>query len=1188
MKLNDSSSYLTPSIKTSKKGVFNGVKLIASALIAMVLGTFFLGSAVAAEQSKKADALDWTQWIMCEVAPDPSKQLYQYSQSSDFWYEIRSKSTMNGNIADVETGLNWVLNLFGPGFTELNKDILGYDLNVQDDPEPDKELFNKGKKVNVFDRFGVAGMSFSSYQGEWKYILIDACNTDTDPKDPRAGLYYEGRLEPRSTWEYVSTSPDPRTIQFDRGILIHYWTSIVNVVANAIFWLTKAIVVLTIALIGLSLSDIVAMFEMDTLIGGEGGIFSSLFAGIFQPLVFLAFIATAFKLFWDGIVKRQYRAGLIGLLRSLFMFLLAFIISANPGFWMALPNNIAIVGQSVILTTLGGKLPSSGGLCNTDIGNYKLGDGKSGTIQENINLLTRASENMRSSVSCTFWQAFLFRPWVQGQFGTDWRNLWANGKIPKWSEKDKSSELGNLNDEMVGEAAVPLGDGEFINNWAIYQLSAQTNVHAPTGDDVGIKSKYTSGVANDWWRIVDATSNYDEEIKETELVVSVGSGGGGDVSVSGDYVFPIANASRSSNYGMRVHPVTGESKLHAGNDYSAPTGTPLYAVADGTVTRSSSATGGNKIELKAADGWTYRYLHLSAYTASEGQTVKAGQEIGKVGATGRVTGAHLHFETVDPGGTTIDTNERLTAMGFNPENGGGAGTAQGVGGTTTSTQPYEYGVPKNNPVTPYWDTWVGNNSFGRIWASMSSVLIALIGLSAPLVLAGMAAVYSIGTSIMMAFAPIFLLLGCWNGKGWEIFKGWAELVINTTLKRIVVGLLLALSMSFITTALGIMDDVGWIQGIIVLLLLSILLINSREKLINVFANIRFASTDLSGTAGRMSNAIKNQTTNRVKTAGKDTALMAGSVTAGAVGSKRAGGTLREGAWSGAKREIKNLTYRKQSLNYGRIAYENVKRHNDEEPEAQRIAEGKEFCDACKKELSSEEAGNGTKIFRGGRTIEGNLLCYDCYADNARENADEVELPYHYETNEKAKKQEETKKAEIDKYIFNKKSSFSNSEKGLNMAKNTYNRLNDDSYTHRNGDELYESQKVDRRQKDLIAYAGIINFDIKDHKIAVAEKAKDSEASDPRIPEVPEWLAPYIVRKDLLNIAWVEQEYEYIETMYAAAVYVWYKENVGNNLNMSWEDFFTAFKSKDASEYSKHSQEEKESTVNIDIPEEDNK
>ena len=1170
---NDSSQYLSTASSTAQKNPFTFFKFVASILATVVLGVFFASSAVSVAKVKEAEAFDWNQWIMCEVLPDPSKQLYQYSQSSDMQYQLRSKSTMNSGVADVDSGLNWILDLFGPGFEEVNEGILGYELNpaerASNVDNESTENFNKGTKVNVFDRFGVAGMGFNSYQGEWKHILIDACNVNAEPMDPKAGLYYEERLEPRSTWEYISTSSDPRTVQFDRGILIHYWTSIVNVIANAIFWLTKAMVVVTIGLISFSLSDIVDILGINDLLGSENGIFTVLFNGIFQPLVFLAFVATAFKIFWDGIVKRQYRASLITLLRSLFMFVMAFVVAANPGFWMSLPNNVAVVGQSIILTTLSGNLPNSGGLCDTNIGKYDFRTKDVTDVKGNVNILTQSAESMRSAVSCQFWQAFLFRPWVQGQFGTDWKHLWAKGKTPSWVDKKDSAELNNLNTEMVGDAAVPLGNDEYINNWAIYQLSAQTNVHSATGEDnQGKPSKYTSGVANDWWRIVDALSNYEEETKEIELIVGTGSGGG-STTTSGEYAFPIANPNKSSDFGMRTHPVTGARKLHAGIDYSAPTGTSLFAVADGVAQTSRSSTGGNIMEIKGVDGWTYRYLHTSAYVVSNGTQVKAGQEIAKVGSTGRVTGAHLHFETRSPTNEKIDPNIRLREMGFDPATGSGDGASQtvnpGVGVGTTIKQPYEYGVPKNNPVTPYWDTWVGNNSFGRIWASLSSIIIAGVGLAAPLILSAMSAIYSLGVAILMAFSPIFLLLGCWGGRGWEIFKGWGELVINTTLKRIIVGLLLALSISFTVTAIDMIDEVGWFQGMIILVMLSLLIINSRKKMVDMLASIRFASVDLSGTANRIGGIAQRQTVGRAQTIAKDSGRMSSSIAAGAIGSKYAGGTFREGATAGLKHELNNLTYRKKSLNHARISYENFKIAGTdqlsgdagyEDTEEARIFSGTEQCHACGKTLAYESEQNGTHLFFGGRTFEGNLICQECYDDGVgMKNGQEAYSVQHSynpivakkiaDEQRKIKDQERNKEAQnLYRVAMAGKTSYkTDNPNRKSYTENIQDDLQNDSYT-------IEKKVIDPETQERITVKETrkLNSEQRTNKIVniAAASKRDIDLfskNKSEMPAIPDFLVPYISERQVRE-AWNNENYaELITVIYSAGVLNWYNDEI---------------------------------------------
>lgn len=101
----------------------------------------------------------------------------------------------------------------------------------------------------------------------------------------------------------------------------------------------------------------------------------------------------------------------------------------------------------------------------------------------------------------------------------------------------------------------------------------------------------------------------------------------------------------SSGYGHRIHPVNGSKSMHAGLDLAAPTGTPVAAAAEGTVTHAGPAgTYGNLVTVRHANGFETRYAHLSAVTVAKGDRVSPGQEVGKVGSTGLSTGPHLHFE----------------------------------------------------------------------------------------------------------------------------------------------------------------------------------------------------------------------------------------------------------------------------------------------------------------------------------------------------------------------------------------------------------------------------------------------------------------------------------------------------------------------------------------------------------------
>lgn len=107
----------------------------------------------------------------------------------------------------------------------------------------------------------------------------------------------------------------------------------------------------------------------------------------------------------------------------------------------------------------------------------------------------------------------------------------------------------------------------------------------------------------------------------------------------------IAAERVTSNFGYRKDPFHGGSKFHAGMDFGAATGTPVYATGDGYIRRARWAGGyGNLVEVEHGFGYQSRFGHLSKILVGEGQFVKRGQMIGLVGSTGRSTGPHLHYE----------------------------------------------------------------------------------------------------------------------------------------------------------------------------------------------------------------------------------------------------------------------------------------------------------------------------------------------------------------------------------------------------------------------------------------------------------------------------------------------------------------------------------------------------------------
>ena len=110
---------------------------------------------------------------------------------------------------------------------------------------------------------------------------------------------------------------------------------------------------------------------------------------------------------------------------------------------------------------------------------------------------------------------------------------------------------------------------------------------------------------------------------------------------------PISGARISSGYGPRKHPVLGYSRMHRGIDFAARVGTPIMAAGEGTIKRASRyGSYGNYVLIQHNNEYATAYAHLSRYAKGikPGVRVKQGQVIAYVGATGRCTGAHLHYE----------------------------------------------------------------------------------------------------------------------------------------------------------------------------------------------------------------------------------------------------------------------------------------------------------------------------------------------------------------------------------------------------------------------------------------------------------------------------------------------------------------------------------------------------------------
>jgi hypothetical protein len=122
----------------------------------------------------------------------------------------------------------------------------------------------------------------------------------------------------------------------------------------------------------------------------------------------------------------------------------------------------------------------------------------------------------------------------------------------------------------------------------------------------------------------------------------------GDGKASGSLQNPAPGAPLTSPYGWRIHPKTGQEKLHTGVDLGINSGDPIYAADGGRVDAVNYDAGyGNYIIVDHGNGTATMYAHLEAATVATGQQVSQGQAIARGGSTGISTGPHLHFEVIE-------------------------------------------------------------------------------------------------------------------------------------------------------------------------------------------------------------------------------------------------------------------------------------------------------------------------------------------------------------------------------------------------------------------------------------------------------------------------------------------------------------------------------------------------------------
>ncbi|MEJ2457451.1 MAG: M23 family metallopeptidase [Novosphingobium sp.] len=172
--------------------------------------------------------------------------------------------------------------------------------------------------------------------------------------------------------------------------------------------------------------------------------------------------------------------------------------------------------------------------------------------------------------------------------------------------------------------------------------AAAADISAPLRAAQAANQSVSGGEDEQFHNLFSSWQNFEE----TGLAASKAKPAvGGIASVSIPSRNPLDHDVMTSGFGEREHPILGRRRMHKGVDLAAPVGTPVYAPADGVVSRASwFSSYGLFISLEHGGEMETRYGHLSRLNVAEGQRVHKGDVIGFVGTTGRSTGPHLHYE----------------------------------------------------------------------------------------------------------------------------------------------------------------------------------------------------------------------------------------------------------------------------------------------------------------------------------------------------------------------------------------------------------------------------------------------------------------------------------------------------------------------------------------------------------------
>lgn len=1105
---------------------------------------------------EEAKAWDVGTYIACNWLGDNGKSLAKV-MFTDYWrYVTLSKSSTNES---DHASNNWL--------NELLK-LSGYEIGSESASDP-------------FTKFGLAGLKFTSYTGEWKYFKVDPCdsNENQTPTSTNFGEFYEGRKDPLTTFAERHATQDIRTIEFNRDggyirfVAIH--KAIWDNISNIFLTLSKVIVALLLSFVSIALSDLTTTLGIGKDV--QVNIVARLYKGLFLPLLTMAWVGSAIYILYFGIIKRQYRQSLIGgIVKPILATILGIVIGVKPEL-AQLPSKFSVMIQAVVVGAMTQHISGDGStnLCEVSRSNTvkpTKQPSKPGVTNTNQGVdadeaeLTNQSDLMKQAIGCRIWAEYLFKPFILAQFGESY---------------DKLEKLENKNSDWVKEPEVKLGK-KTIKNWGLLQVSSMSGNHTPID---GLFTANVNGVSKDWYRIVDALSNYDDEVEAKIEGGGSGSGGG-----SGGASGMSPNAEEFiKKYGPIAKKIADESGLYAsvmlaqaglesgwGNSLSAKNnffGIKCFNSDCGSPTSTTENYGGVNVGIKASfqnfkspedgfEGYAHFILGRGAGADFTGgmkkksstpeaaiTAIKNSGYATDPGYIGKITGLINQYnlaqydtknkEPKDPKKYPVEWN--------NPSGGGGSGGGSSSGGSSGSSDGKTRNVFKQKYYPPLnlWDYWVGNHQGHRLGYSLILIFMTILGSIGPLAFALLTAVYSLGLTILCLLAPAFLIFGAWGGKGNSILMRYLGSIVSTFMKKIVSTVLLVLSIIISTAAIQMLNQVGFMKALLFMVICTFALYKNRNKIIEKVSQINLPQLNTSQASTVGKKAVQMGTG-----AAKSTAKISASAVAGGIGAKKNKGSFKEGAKAGIKNTLKNDLLRTR---YGRLSDRTMKsiqakdretlQHNHLDNEWRRATgigsesendynemnippQEKQICMTC-----GTEIGPGEQYYMDEF---GNTYCSVCAT--LQDNFTDFDSFIYQDS---------------DNYVPNKKYKMTGKDGQV--------------ITYKNADGEYTTQKVNYLDQKNIVYSMNLNDDFAGNRDAIKQRIKESlalvqndinNAEEENIPLseafVPNTLYGFVNTADLQEAIISKNNGAYKDIM-TEGWRRWYKTQAQRYGNLSRED-----------------------------------